>query len=161
MSDSAARNTTHTVRIMCRCQSRAHVHLYGEYFLFFFFLVTKCSMVIENIIVHLLCSFRFQRAQEERSRRNPTRYLDESALLVGNDLNSIYHTDAITNPVFSSSSSGYIQRGNPLSYMTNNSSSMGHPHAASLNTYGQHPNMLGTMNGSTPAHLAYFSGNPV
>ena len=42
-----------------------------------------------------------------------------------------------------------------------NNSAMGHPNAASLNSYIQHPNMLATMNGTTPTHMAYYSTNPV
>jgi hypothetical protein len=38
---------------------------------------------------------------------------------------------------------------------------MGPQHATTLNSYPTHANMIAAANGSTPAHLAYFSTNPV
>jgi hypothetical protein len=99
---------------------------------------------------------RLQRAQEERSRRNPTRYYDDAA----NEPNSIYRNDAISNLTLSPSRSSYVSCVDHLSYMPTNAA-MGHPNAASLNSFIQHPNMLATINGTTATHVAYYSANPV
>ncbi|CAF2403546.1 unnamed protein product [Rotaria sp. Silwood2] len=100
---------------------------------------------------------RLQRAQEERTRRNTNRYYDES--MPGNDLNSIYSNDNISNQSLSSLSSTYIQHGDPTSYIPNNSST-GQQHAASLNSYTQPTNIIATVSSSTPTHLTYFQANP-
>ncbi|CAF0984640.1 unnamed protein product [Rotaria sp. Silwood1] len=100
---------------------------------------------------------RLQRAQEERTRRNTNRYYDES--MPGNDLNSIYSNDNISNQSLSSLSSSYIRHGDPTSYIINNSSS-GQQHTASLNSYTQPANIIATVSSSTPTHLSYFQANP-
>lgn len=99
--------------------------------------------------------FRLQRAQEERTRRNTNRYYDES--IPGNDLNSIYSNDTISNQQLSSS---YMRHGDLTSYIPN-SSSNGPQHAASINSYPSHSNIIATVSSSTPTHLAYFQTNPV
>ncbi|CAF3400706.1 unnamed protein product [Rotaria socialis] len=94
---------------------------------------------------------RLQRVQEERSRRNTNRYYDESIL--GNDLNSIYSNDTISNQALSSSS--YIRHGDQTSYIPNGSSS-GPQHTNSINAYAQPTNIIAGVSSSTPNHLTYF-----
>jgi hypothetical protein len=101
---------------------------------------------------------RLQRAQEERTRRNTNRHYDETASLTGSELNGNYRNGTTNNPSLSSSSS-YSRRGDQTSYIPNNSST-GQQHTATTNSYTPHGNMLATVNGSTPTHLAYFQANP-
>ncbi|CAF1153962.1 unnamed protein product [Rotaria sordida] len=97
---------------------------------------------------------RLQRVQEERTRRNTNRYYDES--MSGNDLNSIYSNDMISNQSLSSS---YIRHGDPTSYIPNNSST-GQQHTTSINSYAQPTNIIAAVSNSTPTHLTYFQANP-
>ena len=113
----------------------------------------------KGIILISVFYIRHQRAQEERSRRNTNRYYDESASLVGSEINGNYRNSTSNNHSLSSSSS-YLRRGDPTTYIPN-SSSTGQQHAVTLNSYGPHPNMLAAVNGSTQTHLAYYQTNPV
>jgi hypothetical protein len=99
---------------------------------------------------------RLQRAQEERSRRNTNRYYDESTSLTTGEINGNYRNGTTNNHSLSSSSS-YLRRGDQTSYIQNNASN-GQPN---LNSYAPHANMIAAVNGSTPAHLAYFQPNSV
>ena len=103
--------------------------------------------------------FRLQRVQEERTRRNTGRYYDETVPLTGNESNGHYRNGTTNNHSLSSSSS-YSRRGDQTSFIPNNSS-MGQPHPTQLNSYPPHANMMAAVNGSTPAHLAYYPTNPV
>ncbi|CAF0750284.1 unnamed protein product [Adineta steineri] len=99
---------------------------------------------------------RLQRAHEERTRRNTNRYYDGSILVPGGELNDNYHNGTTNNHALSSSS--YSRRGDQTSYLANNSTT-NQQHSTALN-YVPHANMLATVNGSTPTHLAYFQANP-
>lgn len=76
---------------------------------------------------------RLQRVQEERSRRNPGRYYDESHMMSVHDLNGLYQHD-------------------PTNHHAH--------HAMTMNPYLQHPDLLATVNGSVVPHLAYYPANP-
>jgi len=89
-------------------------------------------------------TFRLQRAQEERTRRNTVRYYDELGYVPTNESSEPYHNGTTTNQS-SSSSSSYSRHGDQTSY------------ASTMNPYA---NLLTTVNGSFQPHLTYFPTNP-
>jgi hypothetical protein len=100
---------------------------------------------------------RLQRVQEERSRRNTSRYYDDTGSLSGSEMNGVYR-NGTSNTHSLSSTTSFYRRGDPTSYITN--PTVTGPHT-NLNAYAQpHANMYPSINGSTPTHLAYFQTNP-
>ena len=96
--------------------------------------------------------------QEERSRRNPGRYYDESNMMGLSDLNGLYHHDPA-----SKISLPRVNGEDHRSHSPSHNASLDHHshHAMAMNSYLQHPDMLATVNGSTAPHLAYYPANPV